>query len=304
MPEACRKAFLPTTALFGGTAMPERSATSRDSAWIPVVSRPVATPRRSPWTRSASATSSSEVLPARSPIALTVTSTCLAPAAIAARLFAVARPRSSWPWNESTAASHSGTRVRRPRIIASTWSGVAKPTVSGRLMVPAPASSTARTSSATNAGSARVASIGLNSTSSVKSRALRTMAAASATTWARVFWSWCASCMSLAFTNTWIRRRRAWRSASPAAATSLGTARASAQIVAPRTFAATSATAAPSSGELTGKPASITSTPSAARSEAISSLSCAEKQTPAVCSPSRSVVSKIRTRSGMTRSFG
>ena len=59
-------------------------------------------------------------------------------------------------------------------------------------------------------------------------------------------------------------------------------------------------------GEQTaGKPASITSTRIAASACAISTFCCALKQTPAVCSPSRNVVSKTTTGSetlDMTRS--
>jgi hypothetical protein len=80
-------------------------------------------------------------------------------------------------------------------------------------------------------------------------------------------------------------------------------ARASAQMIggpcapaSPRpTWLAIARTAARSSGEAAGNPASITSTPSRASAWAISSFSAAVMVAPGDCSPSRSVVSKIRT---------
>ncbi len=67
-----------------------------------VVSMPVSMPKYWCRVRSAMTTSSRLVLPARSPIPLTVTSTCRAPALIPARLLAVAIPRSSWQWVDQT----------------------------------------------------------------------------------------------------------------------------------------------------------------------------------------------------------
>ena len=54
--------------------------------------------------------SSSEALPARSPIPLIAHSTCRAPACRPANEFATASPRSSWQWTESTTSRRSGTR--------------------------------------------------------------------------------------------------------------------------------------------------------------------------------------------------
>jgi hypothetical protein len=54
-------------------------------------------------------------------------------------------------------------------------------------------------------------------------------------------------------------------------------------------------TAARSSGEAAGKPASITSTPRRARPLATSSFSVEVMVAPGDCSPSRRVVSKMRT---------
>ena len=56
--------------------------------------------------------SSSEALPARSPMPLMVHSTCRAPARTAARQLATARPRSLWQWTLMTALAMFGTRSR------------------------------------------------------------------------------------------------------------------------------------------------------------------------------------------------
>jgi hypothetical protein len=53
--------------------------------------------------------SSSDALPARSPIPFTVHSTWRTPAQIAACVLATARPRSSWQWALNTALSAFGT---------------------------------------------------------------------------------------------------------------------------------------------------------------------------------------------------
>ncbi len=66
----------------------------------------------------------------------------------------------------------------------------------------------------------------------------------------------------------------------------------------PKSVRAIVCTASKSPGEVIGNPASITSTPSRASCVAISSFSCVLSEIPGDCSPSRSVVSKISTRSG------
>ena len=63
----------------------------------------------------------------------------------------------------------------------------------------------------------------------------------------------------------------------------------------PSTVREIACTASKSPGEVIGKPASITSTPSRASCWAISSFSCVFSEMPGDCSPSRSVVSKIST---------
>ena len=110
MPLSWAKAFLPTIALLNCTGKPETVATRRLACMILVVSMPVANGMMSWRTFIAITTSSSAVLPARSPRPLIVHSICRAPASTAARLFAVAMPRSLWQWVEKTTASAPGTR--------------------------------------------------------------------------------------------------------------------------------------------------------------------------------------------------
>src|SRR5215212_1931462 len=71
----------------------------------------------------------------------------------------------------------------------------------------------------------------------------------------------------------------------------------------PCTSRAMVCTASKSPGEVIGKPASMMSTPSRASCCAISSFSWRLSEMPGDCSPSRRVVSKIRTRSLPALSF-
>src|SRR5277367_5616937 len=87
----------------------------------------------------AAATSSRVALPARSPMPLMVHSTWRAPPSMPARELATAMPRSLWQWAERIMSSIPGTRALIRRKIAAYSSGVVKPTVSGMLMVVAPA---------------------------------------------------------------------------------------------------------------------------------------------------------------------
>ena len=73
---------------------------------------PVSRPSTSLRTLSAITISSSEALPARSPMPLIVHSTWRAPAWTAAIEFATARPRSLWQWTEITAPGTSRTSRR------------------------------------------------------------------------------------------------------------------------------------------------------------------------------------------------
>src|SRR5437588_5742502 len=102
--------------------------------------------------------------------------------------------------------------------------------------------------------------------------------------------------------NVWIRGRSESLTAFQAASTSCLLVRASPQITGPATSRGIACTDSKSPGEAIGKPASITSTPSRASWCAISSFSCLFREIPGDCSPSRSVVSKIRTRSASVRS--
>ena len=122
MPASWAKALRPTIALFRCTCMPVIVETSRLVGHEPLR---VDAGRRSGSNRPASCiaitTSSSEQLPARSPMPLIVHSICPAPFSTAARLLATARPRSLWQWTLITALSMFGTRFfevrdRRRRI--------------------------------------------------------------------------------------------------------------------------------------------------------------------------------------------
>src|SRR5215218_7460378 len=104
--------------------------------------------------------------------------------------------------------------------------------------------------------------------------------------------------MSLVEMNVWMRQRSAPPSASAARVMSPGTTRASAAMTGPLTLEAISLTASNSPSLETGKPASITSTSRRASCSAISTFSARVSAIPGACSPSRSVVSKIRTTSG------
>src|SRR5579884_436341 len=96
--------------------------------------------------------------------------------------------------------------------------------------------------------------------------------------------------------KVWMRGRAASRTAFHAASMSATCVRARAAMTGPSTVRAISCTASKSPGEVIGNPASITSTPSRASCWAISSFSCVFSAMPGDCSPSRRVVSKIRTR--------
>ena len=96
--------------------------------------------------------------------------------------------------------------------------------------------------------------------------------------------------------NVWIRGRSESRIAFQAASMSALWVRASPQTTGPSTVRAIASTASKSPGEVIGKPASITSTPSRASCWAISTFSCVFSEMPGDCSPSRSVVSKMWTR--------
>src|SRR5499427_6902533 len=94
-----------------------------------------------------------------------------------------------------------------------------------------------------------------------------------------------------------MRRRSAGLIASAQQSMSLKPARASPHTTAFLARLAISLTAAKSPSEAIGNPASITSTPIVSSSSATSSFSSCVMVAPGHCSPSRKVVSKMRTRS-------
>src|SRR6185437_146069 len=89
------------------------------------------------------------------------------------------------------------------------------------------------------------------------------------------------------------------RSALAASSMSSRLQRARPQMMAPGTSRPTALTLSQSPREAAGKPASITSTPSSVSARATRSFSGCVMLQPGDCSPSRSVVSKISTRSGL-----
>ena len=96
--------------------------------------------------------------------------------------------------------------------------------------------------------------------------------------------------------KVWIRGCSASSIASAARSMSPGRVRARAAITGLRTSRAIVLTARKSSGELIGKPASMTSTPSSSRACANRSFSAGVMLAPGDCSPSLRVVSKMMTR--------
>ena len=125
MPLSWAKALAPTIALFACTAMPVMPLTMRLARVISVATTPVENGMTSRRTWSAMAISSTAALPARSPMPLTVASTCRAPAITAASVLATARPRSLWQCVENSASGAFGTRPITSRNIAPYVSGVA-----------------------------------------------------------------------------------------------------------------------------------------------------------------------------------
>ena len=106
-------------------------------------------------------------------------------------------------------------------------------------MVVAPSAMAAPMTSATNAGSERVASSHENSTSGESEHAWRTASVAVASTCARSMRSLCAMWMSEVAMKVWMRGFPASRTPCHATAMSFSFARASAAIVGPSTSRAT-----------------------------------------------------------------
>ncbi len=117
------------------------------------------------------------VLPARSPMPLMVHSTCRQPAVSAAMLLAVARPRSLWQcvekvtWWNTDGGTAAYTRARTSAMNDRYWCGSAEPTVSGRLMVVAPALMAVMHACARKSADVRDASSALHSMSAHSERA-------------------------------------------------------------------------------------------------------------------------------------
>ena len=125
------------------------------------------------------------------------------------------------------------------------------------LSVVAPASTAACSTSIMKSSGVRVASWGLNSTSSVCSRARLTPALVSASTCSGVILSMCSMWDGLVEMNTWMRARCASRSADQHRSTSPRWVRDSPAIVGPSTVRAMASTASKSPSLATGKPASM-----------------------------------------------
>jgi hypothetical protein len=112
MPASWAKAFSPTMALLGCTCTPVMWERSREVLKISSVRTCVSTLKKSLRVLSVITISSSDALPARSPMPLTAHSTCRAPARIAATELATAWPRSLWQCTEMTARALFRTRSR------------------------------------------------------------------------------------------------------------------------------------------------------------------------------------------------
>ena len=160
----------------------------------------------------------------------------------------------------------------------------------------APASMAASTTSQRKSSSVRAASSGLNSMSGQQALARRTLATAFSMIWALLIRSLCSRWMADVARKTWIRGCWAYWIASQARSMSRSLHRARPQTDEPVISVAIARTASKSPTEAIGNPASMTSTPSPASARATSSFSAMFMLAPGDCSPSRRVVSKIRTR--------
>src|SRR5690349_22586660 len=165
------------------------------------------------------------------------------------------------------------------------------------LTVVAPASMTASTTWVRKSSSVRDASSGENSTSSQSPRAIFTPSTAvrmiSSCAMLSLYCRW----IALVARNTWMRFFAAGLIAFATSSMSPRLQRARPQMIGPCTSRATAFTLSQSPREAAGKPASMTSTPRSASARATRSFSGCAMLHPGDCSPSRSVVSKIMTRS-------
>src|SRR6185312_9139090 len=159
----------------------------------------------------------------------------------------------------------------------------------------APAATAALNTSTRKSGSVRSASSAENSISWQYPRARSMARTAVSSTCDLPMRSLCSRCSGLVDRKRWMRACRAGSSARAALSMSPSWQRASAHTVVSRSAPAISATAAKSSGEACGKPASRMSTPSASSACAMRNFACRFIEKPGACSPSRRLVSKMRT---------
>ena len=171
--------------------------------------------------------------------------------------------------------------------------GSLKPTVSGKLIVLAPASITASLISFMKPISERPASSQENSTSSTKVRAYSTALTALLMTSSGDILSLCSICILEVAIKVWIRFVFAFAMASPAALTSESSARAKEQMVELCTLCAIFSIASKSPGLAAANPASMISTPKRSNCTAIWIFSSVFMEAPGLCSPSLKVVSNI-----------
>ena len=250
--------------------------------------------RASPRTRRAITISSSDALPARSPIPLTVHSICCTPASTAASEFATASPRSSWQCAERATSSSSGHSSRtcwkndayscgkhvadRVREVDRRRAGLDGGTADGG------------DERGVGAGCVLARELDLVDARAGACRPRTTRRATTSSGRRRSFFSMCSA---LVARKMCARERGASASAAAAASMSESLVRQREATVALFTARATARTPSKSPGEEAANPASITSTPSRSSCSPISTFSSGRRAIPGACSPSRRVVSKI-----------
>ena len=159
----------------------------------------------------------------------------------------------------------------------------------------APASTAIENACPRNSMSLRLASSAENSTSGQRVLAYSTILPMDSSACVREMRNLCFRCRSEVARKTCTRGSAARSRAPSAASISSRRVRASPATVLCLISRATSRTASKSPCEAMGKPASITSTPRASSRRASRSFSAVFMEKPGACSPSLSVVSKIRT---------
>ncbi len=165
------------------------------------------------------------------------------------------------------------------------------------LIVVAPALIAASTQRHRKSKSVRVPSSALHSTSSTWLRARPTESITCCSTASGSICSLCFMWIGEVEMKVWMRGLRAAFTASPQRSMSLKLARDRPAIVAFLARLAISRTLSKSPSLAIGKPASMMSTPMSSSSSATCSFSSNVIDAPGHCSPSRSVVSKMTTRS-------